>query len=245
MNAIFTVFVVDKKRILRDPFLLFMTIAPFIFAVVLRYALPYFNARFSDLFTLTEYYPLIIGLFTVTPALYIGAILALQLIEEQEDNVLAAVAVTPFNLQRYFAVRIASYSLIAFLIIGLVQHVVGLLPTSALEIWTVALVMSLQVPIMGFIVAIYANNQVEGMVALKGTSLLLIPPIAMYFVDDFWHLLCGILPGYWPIIAFFTAVKSPEVTPFYFIALIVGLIYQPLVIYLLYRKYHDKLRTAN
>jgi fluoroquinolone transport system permease protein len=244
VNPFLTVLAADRKRIFRDPFLLFMLVLPLLFGIALRHGLPLLHEQFIDRFDLSTYYPLIICLFTMTPAMYIGAILSLQLIEEQEEGVLGAVAATPFSLQRYFAIRVVCYSVLAALLIGAVQLIVGIAVLPMPKVWLLAATMALQVPLLALAVATYANNQVEGMVGLKATSILLLPALAMFFVDDYWHLAAGLLPGYWPVMAYFAAFR-PDISPYFFgSAIAVGLLYQAALIAWLLRRFKRKLPSA-
>ena len=69
MNIHAQVLNADRKRIFRDPMLGFMVVMPIVFGMGLRYGLPALRARFLGDFDLAEYYPLIVGLFALTPAL--------------------------------------------------------------------------------------------------------------------------------------------------------------------------------
>lgn len=226
MSRYFRVINADRKRIFRDPFLLFMVVMPIFFGLALRYLLPVLRAKFIASFDLATYYPLILGLFILTPALYIAAVLALQLIEEQEENVLSAVAATPFSLNRYFGVRLVGYTVLTAILIAAVQVLAGFSVLAWPQILLIAISLSLQAPILALAISIYASNQVEGMVALKASSLFVLPALAMFFVQDFWHLLGGILPAYWPVMAFFSSYRDGGATWFFYFAIAVGVLYQ-------------------
>lgn len=244
MSSYLKVINADRKRIFRDPFLLFMVVMPVVFALVLRHFLPLLRDRFIASFDLTTYYPLIIGLFVVTPALYIAAVLSLQLIEEQEENILSAVATTPFSLNRYFGIRLMGYTVLAAILMAAVQVLIGITPLSLPQIGVLAVALSLQVPILALLISTYASNQVEGMVALKTSSLLVLPALAMFFVKDYWHLLGGILPAYWPVMAFFSAFRTGTPTYFFALAIAVGLIYQLALIRWLFGRFRRKTLSA-
>jgi len=245
MNQYLKVINADRKRIFRDPFLLFMVVMPVIFALALRHLLPLLRERFIANFDLATYYPLIIGLFVVTPALYIAAVLSLQLIEEREENILSAVAATPFSLNRYFGVRLVGYTVLAAALMMTVQLLIGMTPLSPARIAWLAITLSLQVPILALGISIYADNQVEGMVALKTSSLLVLPALAMFFVEDAWHLLGGILPAYWPIMAFFSSYRPDMPAYFFPLSIAIGLIYQLVLIRWLFSGFSRKAKFAH
>ncbi|WP_313920661.1 hypothetical protein [Tahibacter sp.] len=244
MNRYLNVINADRKRIFRDPFLLFMVVMPIFFALALRYFLPVLREKFIASLDLATYYPLIIGLFVVTPALYISAVLSLQLIEEQEENILSAVAATPFSLNRYFGIRLTGYTVLAAILMATVQVIVGMSPLSLPQVALLAITLSLQVPILALAISTYASNQVEGMVALKASSMLVLPALGMFFVKDPWHLLGCFLPAYWPVMAFFSAFRTGTPTYFFALAIVVGLIYQAIVIAWLFRVFGRKAQSA-
>ena len=86
MDTLISVFRADSKRILREPFLIFMMISPFLIGLVIRWGLPKLTEMYQDQFNLLDYYPLIIALFVITPALFIGTVMTLQLLEEKDEN---------------------------------------------------------------------------------------------------------------------------------------------------------------
>lgn len=96
---------------------------------------------------------------------------------------------------------------------------------------------SLQSPLFALFIASVANNQVEGFAIMKGAGFLVLLPIGMFFVPGYWHLFCGILPSYWPIMAYYTAVQEGGSEPFFWVSIAVGFVYQLGVIQYLYGRF--------
>lgn len=237
MNIDIQVLNADRKRIFRDPMLGFMVAMPIVFGLLLRYGLPVLRGKFLGDFDLSHYYPLIVGLFALTPALYMAAALSLQIIEEREERVLSAVAVTPYTLKRYFGIRLAGFAALSAVLCATVLGLAGVSGLSPLQIAAVAFTTSLEVPLLSLLMANYARNQVEGMVALKGTGLLVLPPLAMFFVSGHWHLAAGVLPAYWPIMAYYSPHR-PELPSYFFSASIaVGIVYHVALIAWLFARF--------
>jgi len=141
----------EWRRILRDPFLIFMVVLPFGFAVALRHLLPYLGTRFADRLDLRDCFPLITSLFSVAPALYLGGIFALNIVEEKDDNCLAAVAVTPFSMRRYFFMRMWVYAWAAVIVIITVHYIIGLVHVPAAKILAVAALAAFQIPLLALL----------------------------------------------------------------------------------------------
>lgn len=233
----------DLRKIAREPFFWLILLAPFFLGALLHSFLPYLTTRFQN-FDLSEYYPLIIALFVLAPPMYYGIVLALQVLEEKDENVLIAVAVTPITLPKYLGARIIVYTLVSIPIIMIVHEMIGVLSIDRLELLGVAIAASLSTPLLVMLLAAFANNQLEGMVIGKGLGFVILFPLAMFFVPDYWHLLCGVLPTYWPIIAYFTAVSETGSPLFFYFAVVMAVVTQLAATVLLYRRFANGLLAA-
>ena len=59
----------------------------------------------------------------------------------------------------------------------------------------------------------------------------------MFFVPNYWHLIGGVLPTYWPIIAYFTAVTESGSDTFFYVAIVMSVVTQLLATVVLYCKF--------
>ena len=226
----------DMRKVVREPFFLLILIMPFIIGMAMHELLPYLAGQFQN-FDLQDYYPLIVALFMLTPPLYYGVVLALQVLEEKDENVLIAVAVTPMQLHTFLFARIAIYTLISLPQVVIVHEMIGVIEIEMTRLILVAIAACLNTPLIVLLLAAVAKNQLEGFVIGKGMGFIILFPLAMYFVPDYWHLLCGILPTYWPIIAYFTAVSATGSESFFYLAIVMAIFTQLLATLLLYRKF--------
>ena len=224
----------DGIRVIREPFFVFLMVAPFLFGGLLRWGVPVVADRFRDRIDLEAYYPVIVAIFVIGTALYSTVVMAFQILDEKVENSLLAVAVTPFTLKRYFTLRILLYAGVSIPVMALVHMEAGLVQIAALKLWVVALAVSLQSPLLALLIASLAGNQMEGFAVMKGMGFLVLIPIAMYFVPGYWHLFCGILPAYWPIMAYYNAVEEGGSELFFWLAITIGLVYQFVAIKYLY-----------
>ncbi len=233
----------EVRKIMGEPFFWLMLVAPLLLGWGLRYILPSLAADFQN-FDLTYYYPMIVALFILTPPLYYGVILALLVLEEKDENVLLAVAVTPIRLRTYLTARVAVFMLISLPLIILVHELIDVVEIDPLKLVLIALVASLNTPLIVVLLAAFANNQLEGFVIGKGMGFIILLPLVMFFVPDYWHVLCGILPTYWPIIAYYTAVGETGSELFFYLAIVMAIITQLLAIRILYQRFANGLVTA-
>ncbi len=83
----------------------------------------------------------------------------------------------------------------------------------------------------------FAGNKVEGLALMKAFGILMLGPLAAYFVNSDWQLLLGILPSYWPARAFWAALAGETAWPFF----AAGLFYHLLLVFLLTRRFQARM----
>jgi fluoroquinolone transport system permease protein len=118
------------------------------------------------------------------------------------------VAVTPLSLDQYFVYRAGLYGLVSVPLVLVVHELLGVVAVPTALVAVVALVAMPLVPLMALIISGFASNQVEGFAVMKGAGVLLVGPLASFFIPRPWDLLVGVLPTYWPIEAYFAAVEG-------------------------------------
>jgi len=78
-------------------------------------------------------------------------------------------------------------------------------------------------------------------VKLKGTSIFLLPVLAMYLVPDYWHVFCAVLPPYWPIMAYFQAARNPTEQLFFWTLVVLGMVIQIVIVRALFSRFRNHL----
>ena len=237
------VIISDLRKVLAEPFFWLILLMPFLLGWGLRYLLPSLAGQFQN-FDLRDYYPIVVALLILTPPLYYGVVMGLLLLEEKDENVLLAVAVTPITLRNYLFARVAVYTLVSLPLIFVVHELIDVIEIDSTQLALIAIVASLNTPLVVMLMAAFCKNQLEGFVIGKGMSPFLLLPLAMFFVPDYWHILCGILPTYWPIIAYFTAVNEAGSGLFFGFAIVMAIVMQLLAVVWLYRRFDKGLTTA-
>ncbi len=234
------VVVADLYKVVREPFFWFILSAPVFLGVSLHYLLPWLDQRYASL-QLQRYYPVIVALITLTPPLYYGMVLALQILQEKDEGALLAVQVSPVSLARFLSARLAVYTLISIPMLVLVHRLIGVIEVATWKLLWVAVAASLNTVLIALLMPAFARNLLDGMVIGKGMGFLVLFPLAMFFVPDYWHLLCGVLPTYWPIIAYYKAIEPGTGPVFFGLAIGVSLVVQPLACLWLYRRFENRL----
>lgn len=238
MRGLAAVVRADARRIIRDPFLLFMVGYPWLLALLLRQVLPWLNERLADRLTLSDYYPIAACLVALLLPNAMGIVLGFQLVEEKDEGSLLAVAVTPMSLEQYFLYRTSVYALVSVPLVVVLHELLGVVMLAPGELTLVALVSTPIVPLMALIIAGFAGNQVEGFAVAKGAGFLFTGPLASFFIPRHWDVLVGILPTYWPIKAYFAAAEgSPS---WFWVAVVVSLLYGSASVVVLFRRFRRR-----
>lgn len=221
----------DAKLIGRDGLLGGMMLIPLGVALAIRFLFPTILARLGTAIGIDalRFYPLIASgvLLLITPAVC-GIVVGFLLLDQRDERTLQALAVTPLSLGRYLAYRLVVPTLLgvpmtiaAFALGGLAQFAPGAVGLAALAATPIT-------PLLALALVSLAENKVQGMALQKAFSVLLILPLGGLLAPTPWNWLFGLLPTTWPLWVLWAW------WPASLAALAGGLMYQSLLIVLLY-----------
>jgi fluoroquinolone transport system permease protein len=91
-------------------------------------------------------------------------------------------------------------------------------------------------PIFALTLATFASNKVVRLTLMKGLGILMLGPLAAYFVDPAWQPLFRILPTYWSARTLWVAGEGGNSGPY----VLAGAAYNLLVTALLLRRFREK-----
>jgi fluoroquinolone transport system permease protein len=228
----------DARRITRDPFLIFMVGYPWLLALVLRELLPWLSEVLAHRVTLSDYYPVATGLVALLVPNAMGMVLGFQLVEEKDEGSLVAVAVTPMSLEQYFLYRWTLYALVSIPLVVALHELLGAVTLPLDQLTLIALATTPTVPLMALVVAGFAGNQVEAFAVAKGSGFLFTGPLASFFIPRPWDLLMGVLPTYWPVKAYFSAIEGPP--GLFWTSLVVSVLFCSAGVASLYRRFRRR-----
>ncbi len=228
----------DFKNIVRDPLYLMVMAIPLFMSAAVRFAAPMAQRLLIKYFDLSEHYLFIMSFFILWAPLMFGWIIGFILLDERDEDILSFISVTPLSKAGYLRYRILSPVLISFFLSLAVLFLVGLAELKFIKLVPVALLASLEAPLMALFLAAFAGNKVEGLALAKTASIAMLAPFAGYFLSSKWQLLAGIFPPYWVSKAFLAAYGSG---PAYWLYLTGGFIIHALLIYLLLRKFKNRM----
>ncbi|QYN36172.1 ABC transporter permease [Pseudonocardia sp. DSM 110487] len=243
MGAIATFGRNDLRTVRRDSMLVTVMLGPFLYAAALWFlpALTGYIER-TYAFDLVPYHSAIISAFCVLgPPLLLGAVLALQLLDERDQNTFAALRVTPVPPMTYPAYRagvtivLTTFSVLASLAIS------GRVDARTLVLSVpIALMAGVLAPVLGFVMSALGRNKIEGLAVMRviGLAVFTVPMIPFFLLDSPWQLAFGVLPPYWPVRAFWSAYDGGTYWPY----VAVGLLYNAAVAVALLRVVIKRLR---
>lgn len=227
----------DLRNIARDPLLLYIAVLPAVVVILIRLVIPPADHWFASAWDieLATYYPLIATLFfLIDIPLFFGVVLGLLVLDERDEGILDTLRVTPLPVAHYAAYRIGLAVLVGSICLVICLLLSGLVRADAVfSVVPLAVVASLLAPAIGLFLATFAANKLEGLALMKGLGLLVLAPMAAYFVESDWQLLFGVLPTYWPAKAFWLASSSGY--PWGHLA--IGLVYNVLLTTWLLRRF--------
>lgn len=228
---------VDAKSIGRDAMLRWMALLPFVVALAMRWLLPPIVSFVDGLLPLdlASVYPALMGyLFLLLVPYFWGVVVGFLLLDQRDDGTLTALQVTPMTLNNYLVYRLATPMLLsaattlaAFPLTGLAQ--LGFWPLTLLAISAAP-----HAPLFALALAALAQNKVQGLALMKASGVVLLPPLAAFFLPAVWHWPLAFFPTYWPA-GLYWALAADDPTAALYILL--GLLYQAFLLALLARRF--------
>ncbi len=200
----------DLRLIWRDAFLLMVIVVGPLTCLALRWLMPYLAEFVAEWVELERYYGLILCNFVIggQPVL-LGAVVGILFIEERDEGTLLALQATPLSLRSFLGYRLlAAMGLsIVFTMIGV--PLAGLVSVSFLELLAAAGLASLGVPLVALAYAVYIQNKVQAVTAMKLVQAWGGLPVLLYFVPTPWQWI-GSVPGplYYPMRLFWSAAEG-------------------------------------
>lgn len=209
----------DLRLVGRDSLAIAVLLGPFIYAAIIWF-LPRFTEFAADRwnFDLVPYHSVIISGFCVLgPPMLVGAITAMRLLDDRDQQTLAALRVTPAPPNAYPAYRMAvAFALCTVTVVASLAVTVAL----PLEVWVrslpVSVMAGLLAPVIGLPMSTLGRNKIEGLAVMRvvGIIVFTVPLLPFFFLDSPWQLAFGVLPPYWPVRAFWSAMDGGTFWPY-------------------------------
>jgi fluoroquinolone transport system permease protein len=227
----------DGRTVARDPMLRWLCIAPFLFALALRWVAPPLFARVGERIgaDLTGVYPPLLGfgLLALLPMLA-GMVVGFLLLDQRDDDTLTALRVTPLPLGGYLAYRVALPLVLGLVLAAALLPLAGVGGLGIGALLAAAAGAAPLAPVIALFLAAFAANKVQGFALTKVSGVLLLPPLVAWFTAAEWQWLFWIVPTYWPARGYWALLEGDPGAGAYLLA---GIGYQLLLVALLLRRF--------
>ncbi|MGJ8528013.1 hypothetical protein [Maritalea sp.] len=241
----------DFRLIGRDRFLLMMCGFVIFIALFLRLAAPALNAYLSENNimpgsfypeALSHFYPMMVGFLVIFQgALLSGAIYGFLLLDEKEDNTLAAMRVTPVSAAKFISVRMYIPAVLSGIVVFSQLQFIGLAQVPIHIGLALAIGASLTGPIATLTYANFAENKLQGFAIAKFVSIAGWIILIGWFVPEPMQWAFGLFPpfliakAYWMALA----MNGNWVWP-----LLAGILGQLALIWLMVNRFHKQLAQS-
>lgn len=164
--------------------------------------------------------------------LLFGMVYGFIMLDERDEGIFLVYAVTPFGTKGYFKLRMLSPVLFCILVIMLFIWITDFEKIIWIKHLPLAVITSLQAPILFLFLGGFAQNKVEGIALSKGFGILLIAIVVDYLMPTKWTLLAGVSPLFWTARAFLSEQFSDV-----FLNGMIALLFHSVFLILLFRKF--------
>lgn len=227
----------ELKNILRDKMYLFFMVYPVIIGVVAYYLIPYLKAEVGLLIA-----NIVALVFVLMTSFMFGAITGFTLLDDQDDNVLFSLKITPIKVSHYIGIKLLFSYVLGFLATFLLVYITKLFESSIWNMMGISLLAALQAPMLALFINAFASNKVEGFVFMKATGIIVMIPIASLFLTNWTELFLGIIPGFWAarLVSMSLIPSDYLLNEFWYYVL--GFLVNIGLIYILFKKYKQRVQ---
>ena len=195
----------DLANLRRDPMLLAAAAAPLLVAGLIMFGFDSLAGAVASFVELDRRL-VVAGALLLAPLL-VGFVVGFLLVEEHEERILDAVAVTPIGTSGFLQHRLLLPAAVGAGAAGLIGGLVGEL--SLAKLGAVAVLAGGTASLVTMTMAATARDRVQALAVSKLTGFLLVAAVAFQLVDGWWRVPLGLVPATWLVD---TAV-SPGVWP--------------------------------
>lgn len=194
MKKILQLALIDFKLIFRDPSLRTFLFFPILLLGLIVWALPALVLKYDFL---TPYLPVFLVIAVIENTQLFCFIGSMVLIDEKESDVAKVYGVVPFTKWQFivsrFFIPYFFTTLLNFILLS-IQPYYSISFSSNLVI---SLLTALIVPIYVLTINTIVKNRMQGMVYIKAFNMLVLVPIAAFFVPEKFRHFFGFFPTHW------------------------------------------------
>ena len=194
MKKIIKLAITDFKLIFRDSALRIFLVLPLIIFGLFLWFLPYMIGKYEIIQPYLSIF-LMVGIIENTQMF--SFISSMVLIDEKETEVAKTYGVIPLSKVQYVISKLLiPFSITVLLNVVLIEIQV-FYQIGWLENLTISILTALVVPVYVLGINSLVKNRIEGMIYIKVFNMLVLLPLAAFFVPADYKFLFGVFPVYW------------------------------------------------
>lgn len=210
--SVSAVIAVSGRSLLRDPFLRLMAVMPIVVALAFRLLVPVADAALTravdpKVFQLREYYPIVSAFLIQLAGMFAGGVAGFSLLEDTDEGILSAMAVTPLGTGGYIASRLVFPGFAATVGSAVVVPLSGLHSPAPASFICAVIAAAPLAPSVALLLSGLAGNKVEGLAVFKLLGLLFLGPLVVLLPESL-HFVGWPLASYWAARAYLASVPA-------------------------------------
>lgn len=194
MKKILRLALIDFKLIFRDPSLRTFLFFPIVLLGLIIWALPALVMKYDFL---TPYLPIFLVVAVIENTQMFCFISSMVLIDEKESDVAKVYGVVPFTKWQFIVSRFLIPYFFTTLLNFILFYIQPFYTVSFSSNLAISLLTALIVPIYVLSINTIVKNRMQGMVYIKGFNMLVLIPIAAFFVPEKFKHFFGFFPTHW------------------------------------------------
>ncbi len=194
MQQILKLAFLDFKLIFRDPSLRAFLAFPIVLFALVIWGLPNLIEKYDFL---QEYLPVFMAVALIENTQLFTFISSMVLIDEKETNVAKVYGILPLTKTQYIVSRLLIPYLITLFLNLILFAVQPFYSVGLSESLLISALTALVVPVYILGINAIVKNRVEGMVYIKAFNMLVVLPVAAFFVPAQFKHFFGVLPTHW------------------------------------------------
>jgi fluoroquinolone transport system permease protein len=217
----------------RDPSLRIFLFLPLLIFLAINYFIPFLIEKFP---VVNDYVVYIIIVATIENVQMFGFIYSMVLIDEKETEVAKIYGVLPVSKTWFIVFRMIIPMLLTSVLTWLILMIQPFYNLDPIPVLAFSILAGLIVPAYVIGIVNMCKNRMEGMVWIKVFNVLVLIPVAAFFIPGPLQNMFGIFPTHWAFQGMYNIINS---TPYQW-QLLIGFFYFIILMYALAKKFSVK-----
>lgn len=197
MKRLSTLLTSEVKSTIRDEILIIIACAPVFITFLIRFGEPPLRNLLDGMVDLTQHHGTTAAVLTSMTPMMFGWLIGFKLLDDRDEHVLSAIAVTPLTKRGYLVYRTVLSLVLSVLLSIVLIPLTGLKGFDFPRFLPVAVMASLEAPITALILAAFAGNKVEGLAVAKFMGIFAALPALPFYIHSPFVYTAGITPFFW------------------------------------------------